>query len=168
MLKTAIIAMTVLGCDSEAKMCEYVSTSQPEWATMAECEEALKGRAVRDMDFSYPTIVGICRSTQESPVRLASAPPSLALVDPTRTASTTPAEPVDLTAAKGDRSIMIRAADGYVVARNAVVGVAGGTVEFVGGAAYGTVATVGGIARDTLNAVGGGAGWAFSKATSLF
>ncbi|MGD9912507.1 MAG: hypothetical protein AB7S80_00385 [Rhizobiaceae bacterium] len=164
MLKTAIIAMTVLGCDSEAKMCEYVSTSQPEWATMAECEEALKGRAVRDMDFSYPTIVGICRSTQESPVRLASAP----LVDTTRTASTRPAEPVDLTAAKGDRSIMIRAADGYVVARNAIVGVAGGTVEFVGGAAYGTVEMVGGIARGTVNAVGAGAGWAFAKATSLF
>lgn len=164
MLKTALVAMTVLGCDCDAKMCEYIRATPPEWSTMAECEAALKSRAVRDSDLGYPTVVAICRSTQESPARLAATP----AIDATQTASTQPAAPVEIASSAESRSIMVRAADKYVVARNAVAGVAGGTVEFVGGVAYGTVDTIGRVARGTVNAVGNGVGWAYGKVASAF
>lgn len=175
MLKTALVAMTVVGCDCDAKMCEFIRATPPEWSTVAECEEALKSRAVRDADSGYPTIVAICRSTQESPVRMASAP----AIDASTTASTSSAVPAQEFATGETRSIMLRASDRYVLARNAVTGFAGGAVEFVGGVAGGTgdvvagaatttVEAMGGIATTTADAVSGAAVWVYRSAINLF
>jgi hypothetical protein len=162
MLKTALIAMTVVGCDCDAKMCEYIRATPPEWSTVAECEEALKSRAVRDADSGYPTIIAICRSTEESPARLAGN----GTIDPAKTASTEVTIQHFETA--GTRSIVMRASDRYVLARNSVVGFAGGTAEFVGGVALGTVDAISGIAGTAVDAVGGAAGWVVDGVASLF
>ncbi|MGE0503128.1 MAG: hypothetical protein AB7I79_20515 [Rhizobiaceae bacterium] len=141
MLKTALVAMTVIGCDCDAKMCEFVRATPAEWSTIAECETALKGRALKDRDSGYPLLMAICRSTEESPIRLASAPDM-------EVAPATPAEPGEET-----RSILVRASDGVVVARNFAGELAGGATLAVGGA---------------LNIVSGAGGWVVSRATNLF
>ena len=60
MLKTAIVAMTIVGCDCDAKQCEYIRGSQPEWTTMSECETALKSRIVYERHEDYPTVIAVC------------------------------------------------------------------------------------------------------------
>jgi hypothetical protein len=162
MLKTALIAMTVVGCDCDAKMCEFVRATPPEWSTVAECEEALKSRAVRDADAGYPLIIAICRSTEESPARLATA------IDPAMTAATTTTIPAQHFETSETRSIVMRASDRYVVARNAVTGFAGSSAELVSGVAIGTVDALAEAAGTTVGAVGGAAGWVYDKATGLF
>jgi hypothetical protein len=164
MLKTALIAMTVVGCDCDAKMCEYIRATPPEWSTVAECEEALKSRAVRDADSGYPTIIAICRSTEESPAKLAGTTG----VDANETASVSAAVPSQHFETSETRSIVMRASDRYVVARNSVVGFAGGTAEFVGGVAVGTVNAISGAAGTAVDAVGGAVGWVYGQAADLF
>ena len=144
MLKSAIIAMTVIGCDCDARMCEYVRSTPAEWSTMAECEKALESRALRDRDSGYPTLMAICRSTEESPVRLAASP--LANDTGAVAASTLAEEP-------GTRSILLRASDGYVLARNVAGRVAGGAAN---------------VASGTVELVGGAGGWIVTRAANLF
>lgn len=113
MMKTAVIAMTVIGCDCDAKMCEFIRATPAEWTTAGECEDALKARVVKDRDAGYPLILAICRSTVESPVELS----ELSIEAPVAAAGTrSPGEGQDHEA----RSILVRASDGYVVARNSV------------------------------------------------
>ena len=123
MMKTALIAMTVIGCDCDARMCEFVRATPAEWATVGECEEALKSRALRDSNSGYPLLLAICRSTVESPVRLAEfavdGPASPAIQ-----AQSAVEEP-------RTRSTLVRASDGYVIARNGVGSIVGGTLGVV-------------------------------------
>jgi len=164
MLKTALIAMTVVGCDCDAKMCQYIRATPPEWSTVAECEEALKSRAVRDADSGYPMIIAICRSTEEGPARLAGN----GTIDPAETASTATTVTVQHFETQETRSIVMRASDRYVLARNSVVGFAGGTAEFVGGIAVSTVDAIAGAAGTAVDAVGGAAGWVVDGVAGLF
>lgn len=148
MLKTAIIAMTVIGCDCDAKMCEYVASTPAEWSTVAECETALKSRALNERDSGYPLLMAICRSTEESPVRLASTPASTA-IDATAVTASTEADTGESTT----RSILVRASDGYVVARNFAGTLAGGVAWAADGA---------------FDAVIGAGGWVATRAGRVF
>ncbi|MCX7304876.1 MAG: hypothetical protein NTV73_11155 [Hyphomicrobiales bacterium] len=78
MIKTALVAMTIVGCDCDAKLCEFVSESPPQWTSVAECEAAAKSRVVRTPGLDYPLVTAICRSAPQNdapaaaPVQLAS------------------------------------------------------------------------------------------------
>lgn len=80
MLKTALVAMTIVGCDCDAKLCEFVSESPAQWASVAECEAAAKAHVVRTPGVDYPLVTAICRTTAKpepntppaAPVQLAS------------------------------------------------------------------------------------------------
>ncbi len=80
MLKTALVAMTIVGCDCDAKLCEFVSESPAQWASVAECEAAAKAHVVRTPGVDYPLVTAICRTTANpesntppaAPVQLAS------------------------------------------------------------------------------------------------
>jgi hypothetical protein len=63
MLKTALVAMTIVGCDCDAKLCEFVSETPAQYASLAECEAAAKAEAIRTPGVDYPLVTGICRST---------------------------------------------------------------------------------------------------------
>jgi hypothetical protein len=63
MLKTALVAMTIVGCDCDAKLCEFVSETPAQYVSMAECEAAVKAEAIRTPGVDYPLVTGICRST---------------------------------------------------------------------------------------------------------
>jgi len=62
MLKTALVAMTIVGCDCDAKLCEFVSESPAQYASVAECEAAVNATAVRTPSPDYPLVTGICRT----------------------------------------------------------------------------------------------------------
>lgn len=74
MLKTALVAMTIVGCDCDAKLCEFVSETPAQWATVAECESAVKAKAVAAEGVNYPLVTGICRTVPGSLDRHDAAP----------------------------------------------------------------------------------------------
>lgn len=66
MLKTALVAMTIVGCDCDAKLCEFVSETPARWASLEECEIAVRAHVIRAPGVDYPLVTGICRTVQDS------------------------------------------------------------------------------------------------------
>ncbi|MBZ9699383.1 MULTISPECIES: hypothetical protein [unclassified Mesorhizobium] len=62
MIKTALVAMTIVGCDCDAKLCEYIGETPAKWSTIAECEAAMKSQMLHERNFNYPLVSGICRA----------------------------------------------------------------------------------------------------------
>lgn len=75
MLKTALVAMTIVGCDCDAKLCEFVSESPAQYATVADCEAAVNATSLRTPSPNYPLVTGICRSVAPA----SDQPPATAL-----------------------------------------------------------------------------------------
>ncbi len=71
MVKTALVAMTLLGCDCDAKVCQFVSETPQQFASVAECEAAMQTHVLRNSTLDYPLITGQCRVTGEPGVELA-------------------------------------------------------------------------------------------------
>jgi len=61
-IKTALVAMTIVGCDCDAKLCEYIGETPAKWATIADCEAAMKSQILHQRNFNYPLVSGICRA----------------------------------------------------------------------------------------------------------
>lgn len=75
MIKTALVAMTIVGCDCDAKLCEYIGETPAKWSTIADCEAAMKNQMLHHRKgFSYPVVSGICRTVQPQTVMAISAP----------------------------------------------------------------------------------------------
>ncbi len=65
MLKTTLVAMTLLGCDCDAKMCEFISETPAQWSSVADCEAAMQARVTRNSNLGYPLISGVCRVVEQ-------------------------------------------------------------------------------------------------------
>ncbi|MGO4832389.1 hypothetical protein AB4144_08855 [Rhizobiaceae sp. 2RAB30] len=116
MMKSAVVAMAIIGCDCDAKLCELIRDHPPEWTTMEECETALKSRAVRGA-FDYPTVMAIC-----SKLDYAGQPK-------TETASVSDkAGTFDQADAQPHDGILTRASEGYRSLRDGIGRAAGGTM----------------------------------------
>jgi hypothetical protein len=74
MIKESLVAMALIGCDCDARMCEYIRTTDQQWTNVAECEADIQKRVVTQQD-NYPLVIAVCRDTSETPV-MASAGPS--------------------------------------------------------------------------------------------
>lgn len=67
--------MTIVGCDCDAKLCEYIGETPAKWSSLADCEAAMKTQVLRHGNFGYPLISGVCRTVAQKPAsKLASAP----------------------------------------------------------------------------------------------
>ncbi|MEI9414147.1 hypothetical protein [Mesorhizobium sp. Cs1321R2N1] len=66
MTKIALVAMTIVGCDCDAKLCEYIGETPAKWSTIAECEAAMKSQILHERNFDYPLVSGICRTKGSS------------------------------------------------------------------------------------------------------
>lgn len=74
MIKTALVAMTIVGCDCDAKLCEYIGETPAKWSTVADCEAAMKNQMLQHRKgFSYPVVSGICRTVQPQTAMTVSA-----------------------------------------------------------------------------------------------
>lgn len=67
MMKSAVVAMTILGCDCDQKTCEYVRTAEPPLASVADCTASMKGEIARTRA-DYPLLVAVCESLPARPM----------------------------------------------------------------------------------------------------
>lgn len=121
MIKSALVAMTIVGCDCDAKLCEYIGETPAQWTSVADCEAAMKSRILREGNHAYPLVTGICRTTVFAEPQLASAPTEIIAAEPAE--RTTVAGIVE-----GGRSVLYRTANGYALARSGLSDAAAGTV----------------------------------------
>lgn len=61
-MKTALIMMTILGCDDDVKQCKYVETAPERFVSVALCDAATENVLARYTDIPYPTAVAVCQS----------------------------------------------------------------------------------------------------------
>lgn len=131
MIKSALVAMVVIGCDCDAKMCEFISQTPPQWSSVGECETALKQQTLSRSLENYPVVTGICK--EQNPDGSAVVTASAKSVDPVQTSAIpAPAEPQVQRAAytgvvEGGRTILYRTANGYTVVRDTLGRAASGT-----------------------------------------
>ncbi|MGX9176515.1 hypothetical protein [Mesorhizobium sp. BHbdii] len=140
MIKTTLVAMTIVGCDCDARLCEYIGETPAKWSTIADCEAAMKSQMSHARNFNYPLVSGICRTTQTSS-RLAATASTLELAAAAQTATdplpselsrrpsvavgsqatateTEVARPVAFEAAvDGGRSVLYRTKNGYALVK---------------------------------------------------
>ncbi|PAP95585.1 hypothetical protein [Mesorhizobium wenxiniae] len=140
MIKTTLVAMTIIGCDCDARLCEYIGETPAKWSTIADCEAAMKSQMSHARNFNYPLVSGICRTTQTSS-RLAatgstpelaaaaqtatdplpselSRRPSVAVGSQATATETEVARPVAFEAAvDGGRSVLYRTKNGYALVK---------------------------------------------------
>jgi len=134
MFKTAIVALTVVGCDCDAKMCEYIRAEQPQWNTMAECERALSGHIVRDHHEEYPTVIAVCSvPDQNARDRALAAFDEAVLIDTSFASAPSPtANPGRIeTIVQGGRAIVSTTRSGFDRATGSVGRFAKGTFSLV-------------------------------------
>jgi hypothetical protein len=122
MLKSALVAMTILGCNCEQNTCEYIRTADVATTDMSDCQARMKTEIQRT-NAEYPLIVAVCEPTP--------APQSVAASDGNVGAETVRLADVQAPEPAKPRSIMVRARQRY----SAIMGSAGegldGVLEFV-------------------------------------
>ena len=140
MIKTAIVALTVVGCDCDAKLCEYISETPAQWATLDECETAMSAQIVKQGAYDYPLISGVCRTVPVKDAQMVSAP---AVSDGWNVAGApalmTPGDPVSIEerpalyggVVEGTRQVFRKTGDGYQIVRSGFDRAAGATMNLL-------------------------------------
>ncbi|MEI5680886.1 MULTISPECIES: hypothetical protein [unclassified Mesorhizobium] len=128
MIKTALIAMTIVGCDCDAKLCEFIRETPPQYASVADCEAALKKQILHEKTVDYPLVSGICRSNQPDDFKTASVQatdpaPVHPTMEPSRSA------PIYAGLVEDGRSVLYRTAGGYTVVRKGISHAAESTAD---------------------------------------
>jgi hypothetical protein len=100
MIKSALVAMTILGCNCEQNTCEYVRTAGIPSTSISECQSRMKAEIERT-NAEYPLLVAVCEDIpNQQPAATATAQAQAV------NASATPAAPAH-------RSILVRTREGY-------------------------------------------------------
>ncbi|SMC67472.1 hypothetical protein [Rhizobium sp. RU36D] len=60
-MKTALIAMTILGCDDSVNQCQYIATAQEHWVSVELCDAASERVLERYGNVSYPMVIAVCQ-----------------------------------------------------------------------------------------------------------
>jgi len=60
-MKTALIMMTILGCDDSVSQCAYVETPPERFVSIELCNAASEEVLGRYTDIGYPTAVAVCQ-----------------------------------------------------------------------------------------------------------
>ena len=61
-MKTALIMMTILGCDDSVSQCEFVETPTERFVSIELCDAASEEILGRYTNISYPTAVAVCQT----------------------------------------------------------------------------------------------------------
>ncbi|MBX3569438.1 MAG: hypothetical protein KF914_15360 [Rhizobiaceae bacterium] len=134
MIKTALVALTVVGCDCDARLCEFISETPPTWQSVAECEAAAAHQIATSRSLNYPLVTSICRqhpaATQAETVAQASSEPPQAKAAGGAAQERSPDIERGLyrTLADGSAVVYRRGAEGYVTLRSGFEAVAGRAV----------------------------------------
>lgn len=123
-MKTALIALTLLGCDCGGTKCVVIDHASMTWRTMEACDQVLDHEVRGKLDADCPLIEGVCAAIPTPGERMfadADASDAAAPVVPGASSA------ADQSSRDGDRrpsgighALLVRASDGYVVARKTV------------------------------------------------
>ncbi|WP_085031985.1 hypothetical protein [Ensifer aridi] len=72
-MKTALIVMTILGCDDNVSQCHYISTVNGNWPSIAQCDTESQKELPRFSNRNYPVVVAVCETS--GPAAVASTEP---------------------------------------------------------------------------------------------
>lgn len=64
-MKTALVVMTIMGCDDSVTHCNYIRTVDSTWRTVALCDAQADAQMSRIQDEDYPVIVAVCESAHD-------------------------------------------------------------------------------------------------------
>ncbi|MEI2300383.1 hypothetical protein [Ensifer sp. MJa1] len=62
-MQAALIVMTILGCDHDVSQCQYISTVNGTWPSIAQCDTASQAQLPKFSNANYPVVVAVCEST---------------------------------------------------------------------------------------------------------
>lgn len=65
-MKTALVLMTILGCDDSATDCRHIATLQQRWTSVELCDSVSENELGKYANAPYPVIVAVCQ-TPEAP-----------------------------------------------------------------------------------------------------
>lgn len=65
-MQTALILMTILGCDDTATQCHYVEMLDQRWATIQECDASSEEKLQLYANINYPVVVAVCQTPEDS------------------------------------------------------------------------------------------------------
>jgi hypothetical protein len=102
MLKSALVAMTILGCNCEQNTCEYIRTADLDLANIADCRTRMRSE-IEKTNADYPLVVAVCENHWD--------PTAAAAIVTSDAPAPTPK--VQSTEAHVERSILIKARERY-------------------------------------------------------
>lgn len=65
-MKTALVLMTILGCDDSATECNYIATSQQRWTSIELCDAVSEKELESYANAPYPVVVAVCQTPEET------------------------------------------------------------------------------------------------------
>ena len=60
-MQTALIMMTILGCDDSVNQCHYIATSEQRWVSVELCDASSEKVLATYTNVNYPTVVAVCQ-----------------------------------------------------------------------------------------------------------
>jgi hypothetical protein len=60
-MRTAMVMMTILGCDDSATDCRYVATLEQRWPTLELCNAVSDKELAAFANISYPVVIAVCQ-----------------------------------------------------------------------------------------------------------
>lgn len=66
MLKPVLVAMTLMGCDCDARVCVPLGPAGPGWASIEECEAAVAATIRQGADATYPLVTARCEAVADA------------------------------------------------------------------------------------------------------
>lgn len=77
-MQTALILMTILGCDDSVTQCNYVEMIEERWATIQECDAASEDRLKDYSNIDYPVVVAVCQTPEDAGLSELAGEPGIA------------------------------------------------------------------------------------------
>ncbi len=63
-MRTALVLMTILGCDDSATDCQHVATLQQRWTSIELCDAESEKQLGNFANASYPVVVAVCQTPE--------------------------------------------------------------------------------------------------------
>ena len=60
-MRTAMVIMTILGCDDSATDCQYVATLNQRWPSIELCNAVSEKELSAFSNISYPVVIAVCQ-----------------------------------------------------------------------------------------------------------
>lgn len=79
---SALVLMTILGCDDAATQCHYVAQPEQSWDSVAACHADAEARIRAYGDVSYPVVVAFCEEQPQQTASADEAEPDTPAVEP--------------------------------------------------------------------------------------